>query len=340
MILGDDNLFRFSDDEQETYTNYILRSRERRSKRKRLLRTLSTLLIIIGSGLLVMLIAFQPSSDKPIEVYTIVIIIIPMILGLGIYMYNYLQKDTDVILNRGDSTVEDIRAEIQDLKIEFLSFRKKSGSSTENQDISFIINDTIANTITEDFINNKISSHYQEKAIAESNYKSILKDFSNLSYRINTELLRLRKSANLNLVLGTFVATSAMIALGYEVFNNELDLENIPKLLSHYLPRISVVIFIEVFAFFFLKLYKRTLEDIKYFSNEKTNIDFKLISLKTALQRDDKDLIDKIIEEFMKTERNFKLGNGESTVELEKIRNSTANNDIIAQLLAQLGKKS
>jgi hypothetical protein len=257
-------------------------------------------------------------------------------MGIGLLLYRYLQSG---LLNKlGDTNLseQNLWSEIQDLRVEILKLRKKGSTGTESENISKTINDSINSTLTESFIKSKIDSFYSDKAISESKQKSLLEDFESLGYRINSELARLRRSANLNLVIGTLTTALAITALGYEVFNSEFEITDTVKLLTHYLPRLSLIVFIEIFAFFFLKLYKATLEDIKYFNNEKTNIDFKLISLKTALNNEDPDLIKLVIQELIRTERNFKLSKDESTVELEKIKNDTNNNQILAQLLEKL----
>lgn len=259
--------------------------------------------------------------------------------GVGFILFRYLQNGTFSKFTSSDISNQNLRSELQNLKFEILKLRKKSGDSTDYENISKTINDAIDSTITENFIKSKIDSFYSEKAISESKRKNLLEDFESLSYRINGELTRLRKSANLNLVIGTLTTLCAILALGYEVFSTELEFSNTTKVFSHYIPRLSIIVFIEIFAFFFLKLYKATLTDIKYFNNEKTNIDFKIISLKTALNTGDTKLIQLMLEELIKTERNFKLSKNESTVELEKIKNDTNNNQIIAQLLEKLRNK-
>jgi len=259
--------------------------------------------------------------------------------GVGSILFRYLQNGSFSKYTDSDISNQNLRSEMQDLRFELLKLRKKSGENTDYENISKTINDAINSTITEDFIKLKIDSFYSDKVISNAKRKDIIDEFENLGYRINGELTRLRKSANLNLVIGTLTTICAIIALGYEVFNNELEFSNTTKVLSHYIPRLSIVIFVEIFAFFFLKLYKATLSDIKYFNNEKTNIDFKIISLKTALNMEDEKVIQIMLEELIKTERNFKLGKDESTVELEKIKNNTTNNQILAQLLEKLNIK-
>lgn len=105
-------------------------------------------------------------------------------------------------------------------------------------------------------------------------------------------------------------------------FSTTLDL------LSHYIPRLSTVILIEIFAFFFLNLYRKNLDEIKYFQNELSNLSFKISSLKSALILEDKDCASKIIGEFSKVERNFILKKDETTekLEIDKIEHQNSSN--------------
>ena len=78
--------------------------------------------------------------------------------------------------------------------------------------------------------------------------------------------------------------------------------------------------FIELFAYFFLRLYKSGLIDIKFYQNELTNIDMKSASLLSALVTEDKEIIKLVSTELSRTERNFVLKKDESTVDLEKAK--------------------
>jgi hypothetical protein len=295
--------------------------------------------ILIGVMGIVILLTKDLVRNYFDERFSIIFIIIGAIafsFGIGLLLYRYLQNGIFTRINSPNYSEQNFRSEIQDLRVEILKLRKKTGEPTDSENISRTINNAIDNTLTEEFIKDKIDGFYGEKAIAESRHKSLLEDFESLSYRINGELIRLRKSANLNLVIGTLTTILAITALGYEVFKSEFEITDTVKLLTHYLPRLSLIIFIEVFAFFFLKLYKATLSDIKYFNNEKTNIDFKLTALKTALNNGGDDIIKSMLQELIKTERNFKLAKDESTVELQKLKSETNNNQILAQLIDKL----
>ena len=84
------------------------------------------------------------------------------------------------------------------------------------------------------------------------------------------------------------------------------------------------------FSFFFLKLYKSGLSEIKYFQNELTNVEMKFISLDISLRGKNTELISDVVSEFSKTERNFILNKGQTTVEIErgKLDNEVINNAV------------
>lgn len=315
---------------------FLRRRAEVEYSRNKKMNLFGILIGIIGIVILLTKDVVRQYFDERFAVIFLIVGATSFSFGIAILLYRYLQNGVLNKLNSSHYSDQNLRSELQDLRVEILKLRKKSGEPTDSENISRTINNAIDNTLTEDFIKNKIDTLYGEKAIAESRHKNLQEDFENLSYRINGEIIRLRKSANLNLVIGTVTTALAIFALGYEVFKSEFEVTDTVKLLTHYLPRLSLIIFIEIFAFFFLKLYKATLSDIKYFNNEKTNIDFKLIALKTALNNGDSEIVKNMLQELIKTERNFKLSKDESTVELEKIRSTASNDNILAQLMHKI----
>ena len=56
------------------------------------------------------------------------------------------------------------------------------------------------------------------------------------------------------------------------------------EVLSYYIPRISTIAFIEVFAFFFLRLYKATIAEEKFYQNELTSRTARQTALEAALR--------------------------------------------------------
>jgi hypothetical protein len=98
-------------------------------------------------------------------------------------------------------------------------------------------------------------------------------------------------------------------------FYTKSDSYDLAKFTIDFLPRISIIILIEVFAYFFLRLYKVSLNDAKYFQNESTNLESKFLALEISLQRDDKELIDLCITDLLAVERNPIFENSKTTRE-------------------------
>jgi len=261
------------------------------------------------------------------------------LLGLAISLIYYLQSDSGVTSSNNRNVNYQIQIELDELRLELQKLKKKGGVINDNSDINETINNLINNTFTEDFIQKKIEKNFSNNAVRNERYANLFREFDITSLRINEELQRLRKSANINLVIGSLFTTVIILALIYEVFFSEISFASLVDLLAHYIPRISLVIFVEIFAFFFLKLYKSNLQEIKYFNNEKTNVDFKLITLKTALFQEDIEMIKICLSELIKTERNFVLKKDESTVEIEKIKNDAVSSKVYTEILERLVPK-
>ncbi len=160
--------------------------------------------------------------------------------------------------------------------------------------------------------------------------------------RLTEEVKNLGKRANFNLWLGMIFAISGAIVLGELALSSKSpsalalpaesgetisapagDSETTADtawLLSEYLPRLSLAIIIEVFAYFFLNLYRASMVEIKYYQNEVTNVEMMLSAMNLAVLRSREAKIDSLIDRLAETERNFVLKKGESTVEVEKAR--------------------
>lgn len=138
--------------------------------------------------------------------------------------------------------------------------------------------------------------------------------------RLSNEIVSLRKSASVNLAVGASVSLIGIIVLTGFIYLSTAELAHLSAtdVAIRFVVRISLAIFIQLLAYFFLRLYRSSLFEIKYFQNEATNAQFRLLSLLTALRQNDPKLIDKICTELVKTERNFVLKKGETTVGLQR----------------------
>ena len=96
--------------------------------------------------------------------------------------------------------------------------------------------------------------------------------FQESQTRLGNEIYILTRRGNLNLVVGGFTTLGAAAALVYMVTRTHADFSSLASVFSFYIPRLTTVALIETFAYFFLSLYKRSLDEIKFYQNERTTL--------------------------------------------------------------------
>lgn len=175
---------------------------------------------------------------------------------------------------------------------------------------------------------------------------------SGIKNRLYREISDLRLRANINLMIGMIITLIGLFAL-YDMvqtaenmyvvqikvppnINNEVTVKEIILSLA---PRVMFVIFIDIFAYFFLRLYKQGLTEIKYFQNELTNVESKITALEIAYIKNDTDAISSVIDTLSKTERNFVLNKDQTTIEIEKTRLDTETTKGLMSMLQNIIKK-
>jgi len=179
--------------------------------------------------------------------------------------------------------------------------------------------------------------------INERNINLLKKELGAAKARLINEISALARRGNLNLVIGSFTTILAVGLLAYIVLTAELKSIDINNFLWFYIPRATIAIFIEIFSFFFLRLYRNSLEDIKYFQNELTNVDLRFAALESSLYIGKTEILKEVVVNMSSTDRNFILKKGESTVGLEKLKAENKSlNDLLMSakdILGSLGSK-
>jgi hypothetical protein len=177
------------------------------------------------------------------------------------------------------------------------------------------------------------------KSIPRERFERIRRHFNESINRLIREVEALARRAKVNLIIGSITAMGGVAIFVMFV----IDIKNVNDatnyFLTNYTPRLSLVIVVEIFAYFFLGLYKSNLSEIKYYQNEITNIEFKALSLLESLVGEDMKTMNSILVNYSETERNFLLKKGESTVSLEERRFATEENTAIFNLLKDIAKK-
>jgi len=307
-------------------------------KKERFLNAVAILLLIIG-----VLSYFISRSEFGYSLFlptTAIFIPVAGILGgVFIFLLNYLRSGQVISATTQESLIKDelalIRREIYDRekgenwseklhrevellksKVEGLNFDNTLISDEEKTAIISNIELHVKNDINTSLLKN-IEARFSDEYKKDGFLKHLRSQFEITRERLSNEILSLTRRGNVNLAIGVITTIAAVGILSSTVISGEAVLKG-EALLSYYLPRFTLSIFIEIFSFFFLKLYKSGLSEIKYFQNELTNAEFKFIATEKSIALGCVDSTKLVIEELARTERNFKLLKGESTVELEK----------------------
>ncbi|MCF7623662.1 MULTISPECIES: hypothetical protein [Bacillaceae] len=180
-----------------------------------------------------------------------------------------------------------------------------------------LIKSKLINETTEELIK-ELEVKVENKINSDNFLFKIKNEFSNTLERLRREVTTLNFRSNLNLALGIMITGVGIYLLYRFVFNGDLKQhDNTLSFILNFAPKLSLVIFIEIFAFFFLSLYKTSLSEIKYYQNEMTKIETKYIALVTALELKSDDILSEILKELPNNiafnEQNGEFsGNGES----------------------------
>ena len=260
-----------------------------------------------------------------------------ILIGVASLMFAYLK------VTRPHEQSEDIREELSLIRKEISIFSKESVekslkelknylrraglsemefSPEERKELLENIKNSIKTTLSDDFLQ-AVNTKYGKDIDYENKLKHLRRLYTDTKVRLGREIESLTKRANLNLIIGSLTTFIATILLVYIVLYSGVKTGDLNSFVWHYVPRFFVLIFIEVFSFFFLRLYKSSLNEIKYFQNEITTVDGKLLGLETALISEDHAKLDCIIQVFSQTERNFILDKGQTTVDLKKYKSDS-----------------
>lgn len=177
----------------------------------------------------------------------------------------------------------------------------------------------IEKNATEDYIK-KIEAQLQLKIDEQARDRYLRTRLTRSTERLSDEIEDLKRRGLINLLAGmgvTAVGVFTLAAILY--FSPEVNL-GAWQFFEHYAPRLTLIILIEVFAYFFLRLYKSNLEDIKFFQNEITNIEAKHLAIQSIFLTKEYTSLSSVLSEISKTERNRILEKGQSTVEIERAR--------------------
>jgi hypothetical protein len=163
-----------------------------------------------------------------------------------------------------DRRIREIRAEIKSLR--------EITSSSVTQEGQERIKSAIREQLEALSVSETLGA-IREKLKSEIVYEQFTATTDNSIDRMKREIYSLESRGNLNLSIGIVTTVIGIIMLATFVFTSNYQGLDVATIIAHFVPRISLVIFIQIFAFFFLRLYRKSLDEIKYYHNEITMVE-------------------------------------------------------------------
>lgn len=150
----------------------------------------------------------------------------------------------------------------------------------------------------------------------------VFRAFETTENRLLKEIGNLTRRANINLTIGGVIAFIGIAGLTAFVFSTSKDIESLSvlSLVVHWVVRLSLVALVEIFAFFFLRIYKTELTSIQYYQDELTSIESRKIALLFAVLQNSEESTCKSISCLLEIDRNFKMDVNQTTAEIEKLK--------------------
>lgn len=250
---------------------------------------------------------------------------IVLIMGLFIpVMLSYVNKNTGVIKNvepKDDSYyISLVNSEVDKIRAEISSFNDRVNAEGSSVELSESERNEIIREAKKRIIGNTLLIANDSLKNDISNFKlqvNLHRHCKEMIYRLDSEISRLNVRGGVNLTFGTALALAGIAFLGYVIYTSP-PIQDKASFFINLIPKFSFVFLIEIFAYFFLRLYKNGFEDVKYFQNEMTNVESKALAIKVMSNLKSEELVKEVVDKLMSTERNFILTKGQTTVSLER----------------------
>jgi hypothetical protein len=313
------------------------------------IKTSRTPLILLTG--LVLVIASRMFGDN-LSLFVLAIGASILVLGVSFEMLVYLQETRRrFIRDRAFAERQSARTsyppldtQIQELTRDVSQLKSSITGNIIQEDEREAIKAKIITKVEQDLIGSAgadLLAKLHISAAADQHTTAIRNIVLKTQERLSEEVNALGSRANVNLFLGILISLCGLTVLGYFVFSIPSDLLLHGKeleFIGYFTTRLSLVIFIEIFAYFFLRLYRYSIFEIKYFQNEMTNAEFRVMALEAALMSGDKSTIKKLCEDLSKTERNFLLKKGETTINQKSLENEYERDQSLVSTIENLAK--
>jgi hypothetical protein len=157
------------------------------------------------------------------------------------------------------------------------------------------------NHISSDKALNNYIELLEKDTSKKKNRDHVIETVENAKVRLQKEVFALGTRAHVNLVIGIIITVVGLFLLWTFINEGVFSSSDGAYVFS---ARISLVLLIQVFSYFFLRLYKNGLDEIKYFQNEITNLDHFLTAIHMSKKTEGDETVKLIINKMTSCDRN------------------------------------
>lgn len=161
----------------------------------------------------------------------------------------------------------------------------------------------------------------------------------NARSRLESHITSLRNASIVNLfvgisiaILGIWVLSTVFVDVEKFGGTTERKVGATDFLVFSLLPRVSATLFIQVFAYFFLLMYRSNQADIRYFQNEMSNLDAISTGVALALRPEISATQKTVVSMLLKTERNRVMSKN------QRVINPADDEDLYQKLLREMNQ--
>lgn len=210
-------------------------------------------------------------------------------------LLRYLRTDTEKrtsspIFEIGSVDTTKLRRQVAELHSKLANLTIQSGSESAGKEVA-----RLREEMTKD-IYDRVRNELKKEIDLDVSKQNCQNIFVQDQLRLADQLSILRRRGNLNLVIGVTTTLGAILILVLTVYSVRAVQPHSPELIAYFIPRISTVVFVEVFSFFFLRLYKATLDEEKYYQREITSRSSLQIGFEAAVSLDKEGSLPKVME--------------------------------------------
>jgi hypothetical protein len=206
--------------------------------------------------------------------------------GLAIGLFGFLRGDAAAVDSHfyggeAEQISDTVRQEVARLKSDLAALKVAKSQGKE----ASVNLENLRATITPEIVA-AVEQRLSVEALAKAQTQEIRAIFANAYTRLSAAIEQLNLRGIVNLIIGVITTVFAAAVLAYMAFKAPAT-TNPGEILAHYIPRLSTVVFIEVFSFFFLRLYKTTLDDSKFYQLQLLSLTTTDIALQAAMKTGD-----------------------------------------------------